>query len=58
MHLVQRTYWTNLTTDDLPRINGNRAKLAEALQRRYGYQASKPRAPSARSKTMCAIPAP
>jgi len=38
MHLVLRTYWTKLTTDDLQRINGNRAKLAEALQRRYGYQ--------------------
>jgi hypothetical protein len=27
-----------LTTDDWQRINGNRAKLGEALQRRYGYQ--------------------
>lgn len=38
MQLVLQSHWTNLTTDDLQRIDGNRAKLAGVLQQRYGYQ--------------------
>jgi uncharacterized protein YjbJ (UPF0337 family) len=32
-----RKYWGKLTDDDLARIGGNGARLADALQERYGY---------------------
>jgi uncharacterized protein YjbJ (UPF0337 family) len=32
-----RKWWGKLTDDDLERIGGNAARLADALQERYGY---------------------
>jgi uncharacterized protein YjbJ (UPF0337 family) len=32
-----RKYWGKLTDDDLAGIGGNAARLADALQERYGY---------------------